>query len=100
MYRIASLQERRQHRPHAFIIFAKYCLKHGEVILSHFKDHLVEDIKELSFRWVLFPVKHWSLQRLDHHVVTIKHFLGQYHQKLVDLLVVLEPQIFQLKELT
>ena len=97
---VFGLKERYKHWSHALIVFAKDCLEYSKVKLTHFKNNFVKYLQVFCFLRVLFNFKHRCLQRFYDHIISIEHFLGKNHQQLVDLLVILKPEILKFKKFT
>lgn len=67
---VLNLQVLGNHWAHAFVVLRKDGLEDREVVLSHFVRHLVEDVEELSLRWVSGHVKVRWLKAFRYHVVS------------------------------
>ena len=87
----------RNHWSDTFIVLRENCLKDAEIILSHLKSNLIKNIDKLSVSWILAHVKRWWLKTFSDHIIPVQNFLGQYDQHWINLFVIEEPYIFQLK---
>ena len=97
---VLDLQEVRDHWTDALIVLGEDSLEDREIVLCHLVRYLVEDLDEFGVDWILAHVEDWRLQTLRHHVVSVQDFLRQDDEHRVDLLVVEEPRVLQLKDFT